>query len=504
MATEPGSGTLESILLNPTMPVLRRWTNGGDQSRVSRTFLAESLRDVEGAPAESLIVVSRRGSRDAGDYRLDVAIRWASLRGAVAIALFGSTAIHQSITALDLAERSQLSLITIPPDTDLEMLLRAASRAIEGGADLALARAELALNSISTAADSSADSGRLAESASAALGVRIEARSPGAGDYGVPPAVLDSPAAFSCVLPEEWALGIATRLIVQTVAGTAARLEANRRRESESSTRAQSELFGELLVSDEVHAFELCDRARSLGLPIDEWHAVVRFEIINLPALQQDEMGRLDLLEVAARDALLTLTTAGPGWCLARSVGAIALVHTTHVDPGPRASIVDVRSVRRALEVLVGRRSDLQLRAGIGAPHKGLAGLRTSAMEARAALRAIGRVGREPYTVTAFDAVGVRRMLLEWYSSASARVAVQEQLAPLEMLGSPRSDVAIRTLGTYLDQQGSVVKTAKELHLHRNAVAYRLQRIFEVLDIDASDPDQRLALQLACRTRLLW
>jgi DNA-binding PucR family transcriptional regulator len=48
-----------------------------------------------------------------------------------------------------------------------------------------------------------------------------------------------------------------------------------------------------------------------------------------------------------------------------------------------------------------------------------------------------------------------------------------------------------------------VVKTAERLHLHRNAVTNRLRSITELLDVDLEDPDQRLALQLACRARLL-
>ncbi len=80
---------------------------------------------------------------------------------------------------------------------------------------------------------------------------------------------------------------------------------------------------------------------------------------------------------------------------------------------------------------------------------------------------------------------------------------MRDQLAPLERLGSPRAETAIRTLAAYLDEQGSIVKTAQKLHLHRNAVANRLRNITELLDIDLEDPDQRLVLQLACRARLL-
>jgi DNA-binding PucR family transcriptional regulator len=105
--------------------------------------------------------------------------------------------------------------------------------------------------------------------------------------------------------------------------------------------------------------------------------------------------------------------------------------------------------------------------------------------------------------VAAHDAVGVRRMLMEWYASDTARASVRDQLAPLERLGPARADTAIRTLAAYLDEQGSIVRTAQKLHLHRNAVANRLRGITELLELDLDDPDQRLALQLACRARLL-
>ncbi len=40
-------------------------------------------------------------------------------------------------------------------------------------------------------------------------------------------------------------------------------------------------------------------------------------------------------------------------------------------------------------------------------------------------------------------------------------------------------------------------------YLHRNAVTYRMRRITSPLGVDLADPDQRLALRLPCRARLL-
>ena len=69
-------------------------------------------------------------------------------------------------------------------------------------------------------------------------------------------------------------------------------------------------------------------------------------------------------------------------------------------------------------------------------------GLRASAAEARGALAA-ARAARRPAGVAAHDAVGIRRMLMEWYASDTVRASVRDQLAPLEKLGrlapTPRS-----------------------------------------------------------------
>jgi DNA-binding PucR family transcriptional regulator len=76
-------------------------------------------------------------------------------------------------------------------------------------------------------------------------------------------------------------------------------------------------------------------------------------------------------------------------------------------------------------------------------------------------------------------------------------------LAPLTELGPVTGERLIQTLHVYLDQRGSFTKTAKQLNLHRNAVAYRVNRIFELLDVDRENPDDLLLLQPRTRTRLV-
>ncbi len=296
--------------------------------------------------------------------------------------------------------------------------------------------------------------------------------------------------------------GVAVRLVLHTAAMTAGRLLDLARQAREVPVRSRSELLAELLMSDSAINEDLLERARQLAIPIGGWHVVVRIEADDLQDAEPDEVQRFELLETAGQAALHAVAATGGTWYLSRIARAVVLVRVTTSNPGPQAGARAARSAERALQAIKVRLPALRFRAGVGAPHEGPTGLRASAAEARGALLA-ARAALKPPGVAAHDAVGVRRMLMEWYASDTARASVRDQLAPLEKLGPARADTAIRTLAAYLDEQGSIIKTAQRLHLHRNAVANRLRGITELLEMDLDDPDQRLALQLACRARLL-
>jgi DNA-binding PucR family transcriptional regulator len=122
--------------------------------------------------------------------------------------------------------------------------------------------------------------------------------------------------------------------------------------------------------------------------------------------------------------------------------------------------------------------------------------------EARAASVA-ARTSKRTRIAVPFDSVGLRRTLVEWYASDTARQAATSVLQPLLALGGTRGERMIQTLQVYLDEQGSLTRTATRMNLHRNAVSYRINRVFELLDVDRENPDDLLLLQLACRAREL-
>ena len=333
-----------------------------------------------------------------------------------------------------------------------------------------------------------------------------------AGEVSVPVIVGEAPIGDLVAPDAHGDLAIAARLVLHSAAASAGRLLDLARRAREVPARSRSELLAELLMSESAVNDDLLDRARQLNVALGGWHVAVRIEADDLDGTGPngsgpgesgpDEIRRFELMESAGQIALQAAAAAGGTWHLSRVARAVVLIKMTSSDPGPQAGAQAARSATRAVQALRERLPALLFRAGVGSAHEGPTGLRASAAEARAALFA-ARAARKPSGVAAHDAVGVQRMLMEWYASDTARASVRDQLAPLENLGQARADTAIRTLAAYLDEQGSISRTAERLHLHRNAVANRIRGITELLEVDFEDPDQRLALQLACRARLL-
>jgi len=533
--------TVDEILASSPLAGLRRVSRSGGDRQVTVARLAERFAELDDAPHTSMVVLSRSASAEVTDYRLDMALRWASIHKVAAVAAFAAERWRPTVTVTDIAGRADIALVSIPMETDLTELVLAIMREIGGGAERALGRAQHGLDAVLRAEQDGADLDKMCASVSQALGTTVEFRPFTSGDGGlsalggpsangeagrrtaargwvagsqggpddpdgdevsVPVVVGETPIGHFAAPHALGDTGIGARLVLHTAALAAGRMLDLARRARELPVRSRSELLAELLMSDAAINEDLLERARQLAIPVGGWHVAIRIEADDLEEAEPDEVHRFELLEAAGQLALQAVTATGGIWYLSRIARAIVLIRVTSSDPGPQAGARAARSAERALQAIGGRARGLRFRAGVGSPHEGPMGMRASAAEARGALLA-ARAARRPPGVAAHDVVGVQRMLMEWYSSDTARASVRDQLAPLEKLGPGRAETAIQTLAAYLDEQGSIVKTAQRLHLHRNAVANRLRGITDLLDVDLDDPDQRLALQLACRARLL-
>lgn len=163
----------------------------------------------------------------------------------------------------------------------------------------------------------------------------------------------------------------------------------------------------------------------------------------------------------------------------------------------PPASPQVVRHVASLRELHVAARRSFNIATGVGSMASGSTGLTTSLSEAGdAAMIAVN--GSATGWFVRVDGLGLDQLLLARTSNDAFVPAAQALLAPLESGGG----ALLQTLSAYLDHESAVSPTAAALGLHRNTVATRIQRAQELLGVDMSDPDVRLALHLACRAVL--
>jgi sugar diacid utilization regulator len=265
--------------------------------------------------------------------------------------------------------------------------------------------------------------------------------------------------------------------------------------------QSRAAILAELLVAPPMDHDAIAHRARALGVPIDGWHVAARLDFEDLAGPEQhDPIAADQARQRLATSAVHALREAGAEWYTARSGAGAMLLRTFASDPGPASATDVARAVERAMAALRDALPITLVHCGVGGAHQGPSGLLASASEAKAAV-VVARISKRPWTAVAFESAGLRRGLVEWYTSDTARDAVATVLAPLVDLGGPRAERLIRTLHVYLDQHGSLTRTAEVLNLHRNTVSYRVNQIFSLLDVDAENADDRLLLQLACRAR---
>jgi len=136
---------------------------------------------------------------------------------------------------------------------------------------------------------------------------------------------------------------------------------------------------------------------------------------------------------------------------------------------------------------------EIPIRCGIGAPAEDLVEWRSSFHQAGQALELARRIGQRAPLF--FPDLSVYRLLLQMEHSPELGAFLEETLGPL--LAQEGSAELLRTLESYFEHNGNLSQTAEDLYIHRNTLAYRLERIAQVTKLNLDAPETRLAVQLA-------
>jgi sugar diacid utilization regulator len=116
--------------------------------------------------------------------------------------------------------------------------------------------------------------------------------------------------------------------------------------------------------------------------------------------------------------------------------------------------------------------------------------------QARRAAEVALRFGRRGEVVT-FDDLGFYRLLFQIGDRNELRAFVDQVLGPLLAYDQKHKTDFVQTIATYLAKDNSLQATAKELYVHVNTAAYRLQRIQTITGLDLSRTEDCLLARVA-------
>ncbi|GAA4531605.1 helix-turn-helix domain-containing protein [Amycolatopsis samaneae] len=264
---------------------------------------------------------------------------------------------------------------------------------------------------------------------------------------------------------------------------------ATQRLAAERDARARTTLLADLLRVREEAGTVVRHRAAILGWRLDGWHTAVYLRRLDDPSADtltdRDEIVRL----LRENDVDGPLVEQSDGW---------VAWHTASFDSSPQNVKSLISSIRLVLTRLG---TGAGIAGGVGRTHPGIGGLARTVDEAREAALSVDPAVVEDHSLDAgsrvvhIDALGVGRLVRVWTRSRTARALATTLLAPLA-----EHDTLLSTLDAYLEHESSVVAASSALGLHRNTVADRIARAQKMLGVNLRDPDDRLAVELACRT----
>jgi hypothetical protein len=476
--------TVDELLRHPLTRGLTLVAGPWDARSASSVVIVDAIADLQRAAEGAVALLTPSASSVALGYQLDVALATAGNRRLAALAVYG--AATTSVTAIRLADRTRVALLTIDASLDLTELAFGLARQIRSDPGGVMNRSLDAVRAIAAAEPDGTEA--VLEAAAATIGSTLVLR-PTPGPSVSVPVISDGRAdGFVCAERDDHAALIGAHL----VAGAIGRIRTHAIKAARRPAQARADALSLVLTAPDSRLAAAVERARDVGIRLDGDLAVAHIDLASEP--DRDPVTRRAIDDEL--DDLVLAAATGPGWHRARVEDALLLI-----CEDPSADVT--AAARRVLLAARDAFPQATFFCGVGSFLHAAPGLRESASQAATAAAAARGWGR-PGIPVHIDDVGLPPMLVDWLGSRSAQESMTRLLSPFADLDATRAETTVRTLQVYLDERGSLSRAGERLHLHKNAVAYRMKRIREQLvGVDLDDPDRRLELQLACRAWLL-
>ena len=249
-----------------------------------------------------------------------------------------------------------------------------------------------------------------------------------------------------------------------------------------------------LAVRAERLGYRIPDQGWVLVLEPDDERTLGKFQAQPL----QERLQR-DLNELTQRRFPGSLVVARATYSVLLIPVRASAPKNSPADPTP-AGLEEYSRAVLALAQGLGRR--LCFSIGMGNLATSAVELARAHEEARQALRLSRRAGGAGQ-ITSYRSLGALRLLLEVRDPDVLRRFVDETLGPILAYAQRHRTPLLTTLEALVAQGWNQRAAARQLHVHINTLAYRVQRIEDLLSASLDDAETRVVLSVALQARQL-
>ncbi|MCC6177794.1 MAG: helix-turn-helix domain-containing protein [Chloroflexi bacterium] len=266
---------------------------------------------------------------------------------------------------------------------------------------------------------------------------------------------------------------------------------AKQRAVTEAQLRLQGDFLDDLLAGAYPSDDAMLARARWMGHDLTRPHVLLAVHVAEPGDRAGGAPQRLRVTDLVSTEVLRLAPTA-----LLREYQGTLVVAIPRASPPTTEESVEVAD--RLRERLTALLPGAPVTVGIGRYYPGVAGLAASFREASQAL-AIGCDLLGGDRSVHFEQLGVQRLLFQLRDNPELAAFYDDLLGKLQSHDERQNAELVNTLEAFFECHGNHVRTAQRLHLHRNTLLYRLERVRQVLGVELDDPETRLALQVALK-----
>lgn len=246
--------------------------------------------------------------------------------------------------------------------------------------------------------------------------------------------------------------------------------------------RMRSTFLDELLASEIADEQAWIQRGSSLGYNLARPHVAWLMEAKNVPSWPVPLMRFLETLNINAPNSR-------------RDEGHLLFWPIDNPKSGRELKVIANDFVTQLLT----KHPKAQIVIGIGRPGVGPARWVGSLQQARESWR----LGKEwkGAPITYFGDLGLYQLLTALGTNPEAMRFFRKTLGRLITHDDNKNAELVETLEAFFACHGNLSQTANRLHIHRNTLTYRLERIANITQLDLDDADARFSLQLALKLR---